>query len=86
MVSLHSSLDHHSSIPEKSGFQKNGRKESKLREMKFSLEAAAKLKRRDNKGVKETRSKVEGTRTSHFKEKKEQESKNDFQLSEEVAK
>lgn len=29
--------------------------------MKFSLEAAAKLKRRDNKGVKETRSKVEGT-------------------------
>lgn len=54
--------------------------------MKFSLEAAAKLKRRDNKGVKETRSKVEGTRTSHFKEKKEQKSKNDFQLSEEVAK
>lgn len=34
--------------------------ESELKEIKSSQEPAAKLKRRDNKGVKETRSKVEG--------------------------
>lgn len=49
VLRLLSGLDHHSSSPVQSGFQENGGKESKLREMKSSQEPAAKLQRRDNK-------------------------------------
>lgn len=54
--------------------------------MKSSQEPAGKLKRRDIKGIKESRSKIQGPGISHWNEKKEQESKGDFQLSEGVAK
>lgn len=54
-----------------SEFQEGGGKGSKFREMKFSQEFIVKLKIRDDKGVKESRRKVEGLGISYRKGKKE---------------
>lgn len=67
MVKLHSSLDHDSSSPMQRGLY--DRKESQPGE-NVSEEPVAKLKARNNKGIKESRSREEGSGIRHWKEKK----------------